>query len=223
MVGARAALGHDGGMSNLQTVRSPGFNDAAGPVAILLHGYGSNEHDLAGLAGYLPNGMRWVSVRAPLRHPGFGYAWYPLETEDFAPEDAVAVATEVLWSWIDSNVPASSALVPIGFSQGGLMATQLLRTRPERIVAAVVLSGFIAGAPQPADAVLAEARPPVFWGRGDADGVVPPNAVAVAGSWLPGHTALVQSVYPGLGHSVNEAELDEVRAFLADALGSRAA
>ena len=34
-------------------------------------------------------------------------------------------------------------MAAVGFSQGGLMATQLLRTRPGRVAATVVLSGFV--------------------------------------------------------------------------------
>jgi pimeloyl-ACP methyl ester carboxylesterase len=41
------------------------------------------------------------------------------------------------------------AVAAVGFSQGGLMATQLLRTRPERVAAIVVLSGFVQAAPPP--------------------------------------------------------------------------
>lgn len=211
---------HDGTMSDLQAIRSPGFDADAGTVAVLLHGYGSNEHDLAGLAVYLPPGLPWVAVRAPLRHPAFGYAWYPLETDDFAPAELVAEATDALWSWIDENLPAAGALVPLGFSQGGLMATQLLRTRPARIAAAVVLSGFTFAGPLSGDADLADARTPVFWGRGDSDQVVPTSAVDAAAAWLPAHTALTARVYPALGHSVSERELDDMRAFLAEVTGA---
>ena len=56
-------------------------------------------------------------------------------------------------------------MAAVGFSQGGLMATQLLRTRPGRVAATVVLSGFVQAAPQPADEQLAAERPAVFWGR----------------------------------------------------------
>lgn len=197
-----------------EAIRSTDLGDGATTVAVLLHGYGSDERDLAGLAAFLPTGMPWVSVRAPLRHPAFGYAWYSLETGDFAPPGLVATATDTLWSWIDSALPANAALVPLGFSQGGLMATQLLRTRPERVAAAVILSGFIAGASHTPDATLAQSRPPVFWGRGDADPLVPPDAIDAVRAWLPEHSTLEEHVYPGLGHSISDAELVHVRDFL---------
>jgi phospholipase/carboxylesterase len=108
--------------------------------------------------------------------------------------------------------------VPIGFSQGGFMATQLLRTRPDRVLAPVVLAGFVLGVPQPADERLAAERPALFWGRGDADGVISTEAVEGAAAFLPGHSALVERVYPGLGHGISAEELADVQAFLAEHL-----
>jgi len=183
-------------------------------VAVLLHGYGSDERDLAGLASYLPRGVPWVSVRAPLRHPAFGHAWYPITVPGEPAVEAIAAATNALWGWIDAALPPDSMVVPIGFSQGGLMATQLLRTRPERIPAAAVLSGYVQDEPQAADALLEQSRPPVFWGRGTQDAVIPAAAVELAAEWLPRHASLEERVYPGMGHSVCEDELVHLRRFV---------
>lgn len=205
-------------MTALVAFTSP---DAATPheyLAVFLHGYGSDERDLAGLSEYLPVGLPWVSLRAPLRHPSFGYSWYPLEA-DFSPAAAIASSTQTLWDWVDANVPPQVRLVPVGFSQGAMMASQLLRTRPERIGATVALSGYVSDQVQPADAALKQARPRLFWGRGDQDPVIPPANVTAAGAWFAEHTALERHVYPGMGHSVSEAELGDVRQFLARTLG----
>jgi phospholipase/carboxylesterase len=164
---------------------------------------------------HLPQGLPWLSVRAPLRHPSFGYAWYPLEGENFAPAAEVAAATSALWEFIDATLPADTLLIPVGFSQGGFMATQMLRTRPDRLAATVVLAGFVAPFEMPADAALAQERRPVFWGRGDADPVIPLAAVEHTVAWLPGHSRLEQRVYRGLGHSVSEQELAHMTDFIA--------
>lgn len=207
-------------MTDLVAIRSADA-EGAGPhehLAVFLHGYGSDERDLAGLAQYLPAGLPWVSLRAPLRHPSFGFSWYPLEGE-FSPAAAIDQATQTIWEWADANVPTQTRLVPIGFSQGAMMASQLLRTRPDRIGATVALSGYVSSAPQPADAVLAQSRPPLFWGRGDQDPVIPQEEVAAAGPWFAAHTTLVSHVYPGVGHSVTEEELGDIRQFLERTLG----
>lgn len=183
-------------------------------VLLLLHGYGSNENDLPSLEPFLPSGMPWASVRAPLEM-GYGAAgWFPLDDDDWLAVGPIEAATDALWAWIDANVAATAPIAVLGFSQGGCMATQLLRTRPERIAATVVLAGFVLGASQPADAVLAERRPPVFWGHGTADSVIPRAYVATASAWLDAHTTLTERVYPGLAHSISEQEMSDVRAHL---------
>ena len=52
--------------------------------------------------------------------------------------DEVTAATEALWALLDEVLDPATRILAVGFSQGGLMATQLLRTRPERIAATVV-------------------------------------------------------------------------------------
>ena len=182
-------------------------------VMILLHGYGSNEHDLAGLAAYLPEGMPWASLRAPLEMGYGGAAWFPLEGDWLRPEP-IEAATALVWEWIDAHVPRGTAIAALGFSQGGLMVTQLLRTRPERVTDAVVLSGFVLNAPQPGDAELARTKPAVFWGRGTADPVIPPALVTAASAWFAEHVTLTEKVYAGMGHSVSEDELADIAQYL---------
>jgi phospholipase/carboxylesterase len=104
-------------------------------------------------------------------------------------------------------------------SQGGLIATQLLRTRPERVAATVVLSGFVQAAPQPADEQLAAERPAVFWGRGARDPMIPADAIERTRQWLTAHSTLTERVYPGLAHGISNQEIADVRAFLSDRTG----
>lgn len=197
----------------VQDVRSPDWTPHAPLVALLLHGYGSNEHDLPGLASALGLEMPWASLRAPL-DLGPGAAWFAITTPGNPDPQPVADATDTIWAWVDANLDPDSRLVPIGFSQGSLMASQLLRTRPRRVVAPVILSGFVLGAPQPADHSLAENRPPVFWGRGAQDQIIAAPAITRTESWLPAHTQLTRHVYPGLAHGINAAEIADIRAFL---------
>lgn len=191
------------------------------PLLLLLHGFGSNEHDLASLAPSLPAGSPWASLRAPMSM-GFGAAaWFPLDPTFALDQVAIDAATDAVWAWVDVNAPADAAIVPIGFSQGGFMALQLLRTRPTRVPGAVVLSGFANTAEQPADGSLAQERPPVLWARGDADPVVPGHAVDHLDGWLAGHTTARREVRQGLGHGIDDAVMASVRAFLSDLRGAQ--
>lgn len=208
-------------MTVLRDVRSVGWESAAShePTVLFLHGYRSHEHDLAGLAPVLAIDGRWASLRAPIDMVGGGAAWVPIETPGNPEPAATETATEAIWAWIDENVAEESAVVPIGFSQGGLMASQLLRTRPDRVPATVILGGFVLGATQPADETLLATKPPVFWGRGAEDHVIAPHAIERTTEWLPSHSTLSAHVYPGLAHGIDAAELADVRAFL-DAHGN---
>lgn len=191
---------------------APEHERADRPLLVLLHGYGSHEGDLFGLAPHLPLQPVIASLRAPLR-AGPGYAWYDLEgaTHESRLEGADAAARGIL-HWLD-GVPATSVGL-LGFSQGGAMSIQLLRHAPERFAFAVSLAGFVVPGEAPADARLAALAPPVFWGRGTHDAVIPGSFVEATQRWLPHHATLTERIYEGLGHAVSEAELADVLAFM---------
>jgi phospholipase/carboxylesterase len=131
------------------------------------------------------------------------------------------VATDQLWKWIDENVSSESQIIPIGFSQGGMMATQLLRTRPERILGTVILAGFNVDSNQPADENLKTELPQVIYCYGLDDQVVSAAAVERLTNWLESHTTATVISYRRLGHSVDERVLDDVSKFFTKTLGIR--
>jgi phospholipase/carboxylesterase len=94
------------------------------------------------------------------------------------------------------------------------MATQLLRTRPERIVATVILAGFTLAAEQSADEQLASEKPRVIYCRGLQDDVISPDAVQRTLAWLKGHTSAEIYSYDGLGHSIDERVMEDVATYL---------
>jgi len=208
----------------LHDVRSSWPADAADGEAmvLLLHGFGSSERDLAGLADALGLIVPWASLRAPLPMGNGGNAWFEIVTPGDPDPDPLAAATDSVWAWVEAHVDPDTRIVPIGFSQGGLMASQLLRTRPERVLAPVVLGGFVARGTQPGDDILAATRPHVFWGRGAEDRVIGAAAIARTTAFLPAHSTLRERVYPGLAHGINSAEVADVRHFLIEHVGTRA-
>ena len=188
------------------------------PLLLLLHGYGSHEGDLPSLAASLPDGFDWVSLRAPVGLPTGGFAWFPITVPGQPSAGPVIEAADAVLAWLDANVHLGTPVVPLGFSQGGLMVTQLLRQAPGRFPAGVVLSGFTLDATLPGDEALAATRTPVFFGHGDADRVISAETTARASAWLPGHTALTEKVYVGLPHAISADELADVARFLTEAL-----
>ena len=110
-------------------------------------------------------------------------------------------------------------MVPIGFSQGGLLAIHLLRVHPERYAASISLSGFLApgivAGSAPADSRVAELNIPVFYGYGKNDTVIPMPELFATAAWLDEHTFLTSKSYRGLDHAVSLNEFSDLRDWLA--------
>lgn len=190
---------------------------AGRPLLVLLHGVGSHEGDLIGLAPYLPRDLAIASLRAPLPH-GDGHSWYPLALPGSPEPGPVDEAAEAVLAWVDSLGDAHPSVALLGFSQGGSLTLQLLRHAPERFAWAAVLAGFVvpddSEATSRRDAELARVRPDVFWGRGDVDAVIPLDAVQRTADWLAAHADVEETVYPGLAHGISQEELDDLNAFI---------
>ncbi|MGC5221276.1 alpha/beta hydrolase [Micromonospora sp. DT81.3] len=189
---------------------------AGRPLLVLLHGYGADERDLFGLVPYLPPEFVVAAVRAPLAPPwpAPGYSWYAIEGIGNGDPATVTLAARQLIGWLGEAGRDAASIGLLGFSQGASVALQALRLEPARFGFVVNLSGYAAPGELPGDAELAELRPPVFWGRGTHDDVIPEFLIAHTTDWLPGHSTLSGRVYPGLTHSVSDQELADVRVFL---------
>lgn len=192
---------------------APERERAERPMLVLLHGYGSHEGDLFSLSPALPLGPVIASLRAPLL-AGPGNAWFPLTADTFFTdlETGADAAAQAILDWLDTTESSSVGL--LGFSQGGATALQLLRLAPQRFDYAVMLSGFVVGASHPGDAALAAVMPPVFWGRGTLDQIIPPVAIQTTEQWLPEHTTLTERIYEDVAHGISNAELKDVTAFI---------
>lgn len=183
------------------------------PLVVALHGVGSHEHDLLGLAPSLPAAWTLAALRAP--DPwGPGFSWYPLGVPGSPDRVAVDASAAAVLDWIDSVAADHPRIGLLGFSQGGSMALQLLRARPEAFAFAVSLSGFVV--PGGDDGRVGAVRPRVFLGHGDADTVIPAEATARTSAWAAAHTDVTDRTYPGLPHAVSAAELADVAAFMGD-------
>jgi phospholipase/carboxylesterase len=182
------------------------------PLLLLLHGKGSHEGDLAGLAPHFPGFFAIASLRAPISD-GPGFSWFHMTTPGNPPQDAVDAAADAVLAWLDALPFESLSVGLLGFSQGGVISLQTLRRAPERIAYVVNLSGFVALGDEPGDGAIA--RHPVFWGRGDADPIIGHEAIERTRAWLTAHVDEPDiEVYRGLGHSISIEELDDIDAWL---------
>jgi phospholipase/carboxylesterase len=194
---------------------APERERAGRPLLVLLHGYASHEGDLFQLSPRLPLGPVIASVRAPIQENG-GWAWFSFADRGIAQLDPgeVDAAAQALLDWLDTLEFTSVSLV--GFSQGAAVALQAMRLRPERFRAIVALSGFVAPGESPGDTALEVSGPPVFWGRGTLDRIIPSAAVERTEAWLPAHSTSTIRIYENVAHSISSDELADVTAFLRD-------
>ncbi|PJM72434.1 esterase [Bifidobacterium primatium] len=208
--------------------RGDGKANPAKPMFLIMHGWGSNEQEIADLMGYIAPYNDYASLRAPMSMPPQfakyapeGYTWLhdSVPTGEDLDYDAYAAAKAVN-DWVAANVPDDREIVPLGFSQGGLVAVHLLRTNPKRYRAVVCLSGFMApgivAGTAPYDDALASLDIPVFFAFGDKDQVVPRNQHNALSAWLEENTYLKLKEYPKLDHAVSLTEFDDTRQWLLD-------
>src|SRR4051794_33373186 len=100
----------------------------APPLLILLHGVGSNEHDLFGLAPYLDPRFLIVSARAPyVMMPGM-YAWFEIGwvgTEIVVDPQQAEASRKLIGEFVQEAAAAYGAdpgrVYLLGFSQGAIM------------------------------------------------------------------------------------------------------
>lgn len=195
------------------------------PLFLCLHGWGSNETELADLMRQIAPYNDFASLRGPIRlaggdaySPG-AFAWFG-EQVPFG-EDLDRAAYEMAVSidrWVRNNLPNEREVVPLGFAQGGLLAIHLLRVNPKRYRATIALSGYIAPGlvpgTAPADGIIERYNIPVFYTYGRNDDVVPKYELSAAQAWLNEHTWLTTKSYHALDHNVSLEELADLREWL---------
>ena len=194
----------------------PSLAPAQGPathLVVLVHGYGADGNDLIGLAqhwrGLLPT-VAFAAPNAPTRVPGSqGYQWFPISRLDpHEMKKGVEAAAPVLEEYLDGelarlNLPPER-LALVGFSQGTMLSLQVGLRRAVAPAAIVGLSGMLAGPPpERGDG------PPVFLAHGDADQVIPVQAMLMAVSALGEAGYRVQwHLAHGVGHGVDPQTID---------------
>ena len=117
------------------------------PTILALHGRGSNEGDLLGLASHFPQGLLWISPRAPLGLGPGSYEWYRVRIIGRPEPDQVLAAVETLDHFIDeilARYPIDpQRLFLLGFSQGSLLSLCYTLTHPVHVAGVIAQSGYI--------------------------------------------------------------------------------
>jgi predicted esterase len=179
---------------------------------ILLHGRGASAEDI-------------MTVGAELAQPGFAYlapqaagnAWYPnpftapIEANEPYLSSALEVVETVL-ARVEETIPAQRVIL-LGFSQGACLTLEFAVRHARRYGGVVGLSGGLIGPDgTPRDYAGAFDGTPVFLGCSDVDPHIRADRVVEADEVFERMGAQVTfRLYPGMGHTVNQDEIDSVR------------
>lgn len=179
---------------------------------ILVHGRGASAADI-------------MTLGAELMHPGVAYlapqaagnAWYPnpftapMESNEPYLSSALEVVGSLL-ATIEKSVPAERVIL-LGFSQGACLTLEFAARNARRYGGVAGLSGGLIG-PEgtPRDYLGSFDGTPAFQGCSDVDPNIGKDRVLEAADVYRRMGAMVTvKLYPGMGHTVNDDELQAVR------------
>ena len=189
--------------------------EAAGAM-IMLHGRGGSPREMLDLAEELD--ARRFACRVPAAADN---SWYPfrflepLERNEPHLSSALRLVQKLLDDLAHEGIPRERVVL-IGFSQGACLALEFAARHARRYGGVAALSGGLIGPDgTPRDYPGSLEGTPVFVGCDDADPHIPePRVRETAAIYRRMEARVTERIYTGLGHAVNEDELQAVRAIL---------
>lgn len=186
---------------------------------ILIHGRGSTAHEILTLVPELP-----VADFAILAPQAAGNVWYPqrfmrpVEENEPYLSSALAAIDRIVQHVGDHDIPPERVAIG-GFSQGACLATEYAARYPRRYGAILAFSGGLIGDASKPLPIHHPGTPlngtPVFIGCSDVDFHIPIERVHETASILHTMGAEVDKrIYPGMGHTINQDEIDAASALL---------
>lgn len=225
--------------------RLPPASGKARALVVLLHGYGADGKDLIELGAqwrHLLPDAAFVAPHAPATIAGFppgmggGRQWFALDAYDpnllrRDPQQAAGVyagmqvgaeqAAPALQRFLDAELAkhnlAGGRLALVGFSQGTMMALHVGLRRLPGPAAILGYSGAMLGADTLKEQI--RCRPPIYLIHGDADDIVPIEAMFAAVNGLNAADCPARwHISRGIAHGIAPDGLQIGGAFLAESL-----
>lgn len=199
------------------------------PLLVLVHGRGSNEHDLPGLIPYLDERFFCVSVRAPFTLGPGAVTWYHLIQIGDPDPETFGQSLDRLSRFVDEAVAAypvdPARVYLLGFSQGAVMSLALLLSVPVKLAGVVAMSGYVPLTVSnwekrvaPPEALAGKAALVI---HGTHDPLIPISYGRQAQGYLAKTpVALTYREYP-MGHQISAESLATVADWLRAQLGGR--
>ncbi|MBV9880837.1 MAG: dienelactone hydrolase family protein [Gemmatirosa sp.] len=193
-------------------------------AVVMIHGRGASAESILSLAPLLATPD--VAFLAPQASGG---TWYPLgfmspiAKNEPGITSAMHAVERAIAQVAAAGIPAERTVL-LGFSQGACLATEFAARHARRYGGVVGFSGGLIGPDDtPRDYAGSLDGTPVFLGCSDVDFHIPEARVRETGKVLGRLGAEVDlRIYPGMGHTVNDDEVEAVRALLASVAGGAA-
>jgi phospholipase/carboxylesterase len=184
------------------------------PLVVLLHGRGSHEKEIIGLADRLPAGATYAAVRGPIAEGG-GFAWFANRGIGRPRPDSLRTTMDWFRTWLGTVATDGRPVILAGFSGGAAFAGGLLLDNPSAYAGTAILYGtlpFDAGVPVTPGHL---AGAPVFLAHGSNDTVIPAQLQARTWSYLHDESgATLTARRDPVGHGLAPLALDALRAWL---------
>jgi predicted esterase len=183
----------------------------------MVHGRGATAESILTLADEF--GRPALAYLAPQAH---GYAWYPysflapMEQNEPGLTSGLAALGDLLERIAAAGIPPERTVL-LGFSQGACLSLEFAARNTRRYGGVIGLSGGLIGPPgTPRDYAGSLSGTPVFLGCSDRDPHIPRQRVDETAQVLTGLGGEVtERIYPAMGHTVNEDEIEFVQELLA--------
>ncbi len=187
---------------------------------ILVHGRGGDARGILPLTNHF--GADGVAYLAP---SAAGNSWYPYrfieprERNEPHLSSALQKIGAVLGEVQAAGIPPEKTML-LGFSQGACLALEFAARNPQRYGGIVALSGGLIGAEGELTGYVGLLKgTPVFLGCSDVDFHIPLERVHETAEIFQRMGATVdERIYPGMGHTINDDEVQAVREMLATLL-----
>jgi predicted esterase len=194
--------------------------DAADAVVIMVHGRNAAPRNILELVDRVQRPR--VSCIAPAAAGG---TWYP--NSFMAPRasnepglsSALVMLEALVTATIARGVPANK-IVLLGFSQGACLTSEFVLRHPRRYGGVAIFSGGVIGVPGTTwdDVTASLDGTPMFFGCSDIDAHIPKERVLESAAVFQRLGARVTcTLYPGMGHLVNDHEIHALQQMLDEA------
>jgi phospholipase/carboxylesterase len=184
---------------------------------VMLHGRGATAESILTLAADLDQpGFAFLAPQAA------GHTWYPnsflapIPSNEPGISSGMAAISDVLAKLGEAGVPAERVIL-LGFSQGACLSLEFVARHARHYGGVAGLSGGLIGPDgAPRDYSGSLAGTPVFLGCSDVDFHIPKERVHFTAAVLRRlGGSVAERLYPNMGHTVNQDEIDFIRGMMA--------